>query len=56
MTRPKLLITHPFDAAVPLDALVASAGAIKGVAGENLRGALGWLPTARSLVTIKTDC
>ncbi len=39
-----------------LDALVASAGAIKGVAGENLRGALGWLPTARSLVTIKTDC
>ncbi len=39
-----------------LDALVAQAGAIKGVAGENLRGALGWLPTARSLVTIKTDC
>ncbi len=39
-----------------LDALVASAGAIKGVAGENLRGALDWLPTARSLVTIKTDC
>ncbi|MBS0390822.1 MAG: DNA polymerase I [Proteobacteria bacterium] len=39
-----------------LDALVAQAGTIKGVAGENLRGALGWLPTARSLVTIKTDC
>ena len=39
-----------------LDALVASAGAIKGVAGENLRGALDWLPTARSLLTIKTDC
>ncbi|MHA7598333.1 DNA polymerase I [Alicycliphilus sp. T452] len=39
-----------------LDALVAHAGAIKGVAGENLRGALDWLPTARELVTIKTDC
>ncbi|WP_404300143.1 DNA polymerase I [Alicycliphilus denitrificans] len=39
-----------------LDALVANAGAIKGVAGENLRGALDWLPTARRLVTIKTDC
>ncbi|WP_313147546.1 DNA polymerase I, partial [Diaphorobacter nitroreducens] len=39
-----------------LDALVANAGAIKGVAGENLRGALDWLPTARTLVTIKTDC
>ena len=39
-----------------LDALVAHAGDIKGVVGENLRGALGWLPTARQLVTIKTDC
>ncbi|ABM43439.1 DNA polymerase I [Acidovorax sp. JS42] len=39
-----------------LDALLANAGAIKGVAGENLRGALDWLPTARMLVTIKTDC
>ncbi|MBS0610225.1 MAG: DNA polymerase I, partial [Proteobacteria bacterium] len=39
-----------------LDALVANAGAIKGVAGDNLRGALAWLPTARELVTIKTDC
>jgi DNA polymerase-1 len=39
-----------------LDALVARAGEIKGVVGENLRGALGWLPTARQLVTIKTDC
>ena len=39
-----------------LDALVARAGEIKGVAGENLRNALGWLPTGRSLVTIKTDC
>ena len=39
-----------------LDALVANAGQIKGVVGENLRAALGWLPTGRSLVTIKTDC
>ncbi len=39
-----------------LDALVAHAADIKGVVGENLRGALDWLPTARQLVTIKTDC
>src|SRR5690606_31397548 len=39
-----------------LDALVARAGEIKGVAGENLRKALDWLPQGRQLVTIKTDC
>ncbi|RZJ14612.1 MAG: DNA polymerase I [Acidovorax sp.] len=39
-----------------LDALIARADEIKGVAGENLRGALPWLPTGRQLVTIKTDC
>jgi DNA polymerase I len=39
-----------------LDALVARADEIKGVAGENLRKALNWLPTGRTLVTIKTDC
>ena len=39
-----------------LDALVANAGQIKGVVGQNLRAALDWLPTGRSLVTIKTDC
>ncbi|MEO8545265.1 MAG: DNA polymerase I [Burkholderiaceae bacterium] len=39
-----------------LDALVANAGAIKGVAGQNLRKALDWLPTGRSLLTVKTDC
>jgi len=39
-----------------LDALVARAGEIKGVAGDNLRNAMGWLPTGRQLVTIKTDC
>ncbi|MBU4423742.1 MAG: DNA polymerase I [Gammaproteobacteria bacterium] len=39
-----------------LDAVVASADKIKGVAGENLRKALAWLPTGRQLLTIKTDC
>jgi len=39
-----------------LDALVARAGEIKGVAGENLRKSLDWLPTGRQLLTIKTDC
>jgi DNA polymerase I len=39
-----------------LDNIVAHAGAIKGVAGENLRKALDWLPTGRQLLTIKTDC
>ena len=39
-----------------LDAIVANAGAIGGVAGENLRKALDWLPLARRLVTVKTDC
>ncbi len=39
-----------------LDALIARSHEIKGVAGENLRNALGWLPTGRQLVTIKTDC
>ncbi len=39
-----------------LDNIVANADAIKGVAGENLRKALAWLPTGRQLLTIKTDC
>jgi len=39
-----------------LEALVARSGEIKGVAGENLRKALDWLPTARVLLTIRTDC
>ena len=39
-----------------LDALQARAGEIKGVAGENLRNALEWLPQGRRLVTIRTDC
>ena len=39
-----------------LAGVVAHAADIKGVAGENLRKALDWLPTARALLTIKTDC
>ena len=39
-----------------LDNIVARADEIKGVAGENLRKALGWLPTGRALLTVKTDC
>ena len=39
-----------------LDNLLQNASAIKGVAGENLRQAVAWLPTGRQLVTMKTDC
>jgi len=39
-----------------LEGVVANADAIKGVAGENLKKALDWLPTGRQLLTIKTDC
>ena len=39
-----------------LDALVARAGEIKGVVGENLRSSLDWLPRGRELLTIKKDC
>ncbi|MGA0572440.1 DNA polymerase I [Variovorax sp. VNK109] len=39
-----------------LEALVERSGEIKGVAGENLRGALDWLPKGRELLKIKTDC
>ncbi len=38
-----------------LDNLVGRAGEIKGVVGDNLRGALDWLPMARRLLTVKTD-
>ncbi|MCW5594200.1 MAG: DNA polymerase I, partial [Burkholderiales bacterium] len=34
---------------------VAHAGEVKGVVGENLRKALDWLPTGRTLLTVKTD-
>jgi len=39
-----------------LDGVVAAADSIKGVAGENLRKALDWLPTGRHLITVVTDC
>ena len=39
-----------------LQGVVANAHNIKGVAGENLRKALDWLPTGQQLLKIKTDC
>ncbi|WP_416545935.1 DNA polymerase I [Limnohabitans sp. DCL3] len=39
-----------------LDKLMENAHDIKGVAGENLRQAVDWLPQGRALVTMKTDC
>ncbi|MBA3598091.1 MAG: DNA polymerase I [Methylibium sp.] len=39
-----------------LDGVIAAADSIKGVAGENLRKALDWLPLGRRLVTVKSDC
>jgi DNA polymerase-1 len=38
-----------------LDALMAAAGEVGGVVGENLRSALDWLPQARRLLTIRCD-
>jgi DNA polymerase-1 len=38
-----------------LDNVVANAGGISGVVGENLRKSLDWLPKARRLLTIKRD-
>ena len=39
-----------------LDQVIAHAGDIGGVVGENLRAALDWLPQGRKLLTVKTDC
>ena len=39
-----------------LDAVVANNANIKGVVGENLRNSLEWLPQAKRLLQIKTDC
>ncbi len=39
-----------------LDGVIAAAATIKGAVGDNLRQALDWLPTARKLVTVVTDC
>jgi len=38
-----------------LDEVMAHAASIGGAVGENLRQALTWLPTARILVTVRTD-
>jgi len=38
-----------------LDGVIEHAGEIKGLAGDNLRKALDWLPKARELVTVKRD-
>lgn len=39
-----------------LDAIIANVDNIKGAVGESLKKSLDWLPTGRTLVTIKTDC
>ncbi len=39
-----------------VEALVERAQEIKGVAGENLRAAIGQFPLTRELLTVKTDC
>ena len=39
-----------------LDDIITRAADIGGVVGENLRRALDWLPQARKLLTVKTDC
>jgi DNA polymerase I len=39
-----------------LDGVIAAASRIGGAVGERLRAALDWLPTARQLVTVRTDC
>ena len=38
-----------------LDGVIAAAPTIEGKIGENLRKALAWLPTAKTLVTIRTE-
>ena len=38
-----------------LEGVMAHADEVKGVVGENLRKALDWLPTGRTLVTVKCD-
>ncbi len=39
-----------------LENIIAHAAEIGGVVGENLRATLAWLPQARRLLTVKTDC
>ncbi|MEO6917906.1 MAG: DNA polymerase I [Collimonas sp.] len=39
-----------------VDQVMANAASIGGAVGENLRQVLDWLPKAKELVTVKTDC
>jgi DNA polymerase I len=39
-----------------VDQVIANAASIGGAVGENLRKAVDWLPQAKALVTVKTDC
>jgi DNA polymerase I len=39
-----------------LDAIIANAGKIGGVVGDNLRSSLQWLPKGRKLLEIRVDC
>ncbi|HAT30089.1 MAG TPA: DNA polymerase I [Janthinobacterium sp.] len=39
-----------------LAGIIENAASIGGAVGENLRTALEWLPRARALITVKTDC
>ncbi|GAC1316269.1 MAG: DNA polymerase I [Collimonas sp.] len=39
-----------------VDQVIANAANIGGAVGENLRAVLDWLPKAKELVTVKTDC
>lgn len=39
-----------------IDRLIEQADQVKGAVGEHLRQSLDWLPVARQLLTIKTDC
>ncbi|MGS0742998.1 DNA polymerase I [Glaciimonas sp. GG7] len=39
-----------------VDNVIANAASIGGAVGENLRQAIDWLPQAKALVTVKTDC
>lgn len=39
-----------------LDGVIGNAVNIKGVVGQNLRDTVEWLPRARELVTVRTDC
>ena len=39
-----------------LDGVMAAAAGLRGASGENLRKTLEWLPMARKLVTVVTDC